>query len=107
MSNVAVASDSLQMSQQLARSSQQRGWQGGFESRGSVRECVREGVCVCVCVCVGVCVFAHIVRYGCTTLTVCHCIIRHGRAAADRDHTRLLQYPKRPAPRETPEAVSV
>lgn len=49
MSNVAVASDSLQMSQQSTRSSQQRGWQGGFEIPGRVRKCEREEVCVCVC----------------------------------------------------------
>lgn len=53
MSNVAVANDSLQMSQQLARSSKQRGWQGGFESRGreSTRMCERRYIrCACVCV---------------------------------------------------------
>ena len=90
MSNVAVASDSLQMSQQLARYSQQsRCEEEGLESRGRTntrprrvpgRRC--QCACVCVCVCVSVCgMCPHDGSDALqVTATTSHCTIRSGIA---------------------------
>lgn len=92
MSNVAVASDSLQMSQQLARYSQQR-WvlRKSRESRENTREKrgAREKRCVSERVRDSVCACAHAGTYGCPSKSLYHKSLYHKSLHHSQWHSRL------------------